>query len=58
MPTGETVAFSTLQIKHADMKTIDHQFDYNLYWVQTFKTIDDLEDYVKNTEGLTWDVIN
>ena len=57
MPTGETVAFSTLQIKHADMKTIDHQFDYNLYWVQTFKTIDDLEDYVKNTEGLTWDVI-
>jgi uncharacterized protein YjdB len=57
MPTNETVAFSILQIKHADMKTITHQFDYNLYWVQTFKTIDDLEDYVKNTEGLTWDVI-
>lgn len=57
MPTNETVAFSILQIKHADMRTINHQFDYNLYWVQTFKTIEDLEDYVKNTEGLTYEVI-
>ena len=56
MPTNETVAFTTLQIKHADMKTIDHQFQYNLYWVQTFKTVDDLDAYVKG-EGLTWEAI-
>ena len=56
MPTNETVDFTTLQIKHADMRTVDHQFQYNLYWVQTFKTMADLETYVKG-EGLTWEVI-
>lgn len=56
MPTNETVDFTTLQIKHADMKTVDHQFDYNFYWVQTFKSMDDLDAYVKG-EGLTWEVI-
>ena len=56
MPTTETVDFTTLQIKHADMRTVDHQFQYNLYWVQTFKSMADLENYVKG-EGLTWEVI-
>ncbi|MBQ4445983.1 MAG: DUF4979 domain-containing protein, partial [Prevotella sp.] len=56
MPANETVDFTTLQIKHADMRTVDHQFQYNLYWVQTFKSMADLENYVKS-EGLTWEVI-
>ena len=56
MPANETVDFTTLQIKHADMRTVDHQFQYNLYWVQTFKSMADLENYVKG-EGLTWEVI-
>jgi len=38
------------------MRTVDHQFQYNLYWVQTFKSMADLENYVKG-EGLTWEVI-
>ncbi|MBR5350861.1 MAG: DUF4979 domain-containing protein [Prevotella sp.] len=56
MPTNETVDFTTLQIKHADMRTVDHQFNYNLYWVQTFKNMAELDAYVKS-EGLTWEVI-
>lgn len=56
MPTNETVDFTTLQIKHADMKNTDHQIQFNLYWIQTFKTIEDLEKYIE-TEGLTFEVI-
>ena len=54
MPTNEWVKFTTLQIKHADMKTVDHQIDYNLYWVQTFKSMDDLHKYIAS-EGLTFE---
>jgi len=56
MPTNETVDFTILQIKHADMRTVDHQFQYNLYWVQTFKSMADLDAYVKSEE-LSWEVL-
>ena len=56
MPTNETVDFTTLQIKHADMKNVDHQIKFNLYWIQTFKTMEDLVKYIES-EGLTYEVI-
>ena len=46
--------FTTLQFKYADIATIDHQIQYNVYWVQTFKTLDDLEAYL-DKEGLTYE---
>jgi len=57
MPTNETVKFTTLQIKYADMKTASSQLNYNLYWVQTFKTLDDVLSYITDTDGLTYEQI-
>lgn len=54
MPTNETVDFTTLQIKYADMKTVDHQISYNFYWIQTFKSLSDVQKYIKS-EGLTYE---
>lgn len=56
MPTTETVKFNTFQLKYADFKTIDHQVTFNIYWVQTFKTLDDVLKYV-TSEGLTYEQI-
>ena len=56
-PTNESIAFNTFQLKYADIKTIDHQITYNLYWFQTFKSIDDVKKYVTDVDGLTFDVI-
>jgi len=56
MPTDEVVDFTTMQVKYADMKNVSHQVNYNLYWVQTFKTMDDLQEYL-TSEGLTWTVL-
>lgn len=56
LPTGSVAEFTTLQFKYADIKTLDHQVDYNVYWVQTFKNMDDLKKYIES-EGLTYDVI-
>lgn len=51
---GSVAEFTTLQFKYADIATIDHQIQYNVYWVQTFKTLDDLEAYL-DKEGLTYE---
>ena len=56
-PTNEFIKFTTFQLKYADIKTIDHQITYNLYWFQTFKSIDDVKKYVTNVDGLTYEVI-
>lgn len=53
LPTNASVKFSTLQWKYADIKSIGHQVNYSVYWVQTFKTLSDLQAYV-SSEGLTW----
>ena len=52
-PTNESISFRTFQIKYADIKTIDKPVTYNVYWFQTFKSITDVEDYIKH-EGLTF----
>ena len=56
-PTTEYIKFSTFQLKYADIKTIDHQITYNLYWFQTFKTVNDVKKYVTDVDGLTYEVI-
>ena len=56
-PTNESISFRTFQLKYADIKTIDHQITYNLYWFQTFKTVDDVKKYVTDVDGLTYEVI-
>jgi hypothetical protein len=56
-PTNESIVFNTFQLKYADIKTIDHQITYNLYWFQTFKTVDDVKKYVTEVDGLTYEVI-
>lgn len=55
-PTNEYISFSIFQLKYADMKTIDHQVTYNLYWFQTFKSLEDVGKYIEN-EGLTYEVV-
>ncbi|MBQ7571931.1 MAG: DUF4979 domain-containing protein [Bacteroidaceae bacterium] len=56
-PTNESISFNTFQLKYADIKTIDHQITYNLYWFQTFKTVDDVKKYVTDVDGLSYEVI-
>lgn len=56
MDAGTEVEFRTFQFKYADIKTIDHAIDYNVYWVQTFKTLQDVADYITG-EGLTYEII-
>lgn len=55
LPTA-TATFTTLQFKYADIATLTRQVQYNVYWVQTFKNLDDVAKYVKS-EGLTYDVV-
>ena len=54
-PTNETISFTVFQLKHADIKTVVHQLKFNLYWFQSFKSMDDLESYIKNVDGLTFE---
>lgn len=56
MPTNEEVMFKTFQFKYADIESISHDCEYNVYWLQTFKTMQDVADYI-NGEGLTYDII-
>lgn len=56
-PTNEWIKFTTFQLKYADIRTIDHQITYNLYWFQTFKSVDDVKKYVTDVDGLTYEVI-
>jgi len=57
MPTNEYVKFNTLQLKYADMKTATSQLQYNIYWVQTFKSLDDVVKYITDTDNLSYEVI-
>lgn len=56
-PTNESISFRTFQLKYADIKTINRQITYNLYWFQTFKSVDDVKKYVTDVDGLTYEVI-
>lgn len=56
-PTNESISFTTFQLKYADMKTVDHQVKYKFYWMQSFKSIADLQNYIKKVDGLEYDII-
>ncbi len=53
LPSNAVATFNTFQFKYADIRTINHQINYNVYWIQTFKTLDDIENYI-TSEGLTF----
>lgn len=55
-PTNESISFNTFQLKVADIATVSHQIQYNVYWMQSFKSIADLQNYIKNVDGLTYEV--
>lgn len=55
-PANDIGEFTTFQIKYADMRTLTDQVTYNVYWVQTFKTVDDVKAYIES-EGLTYEQI-
>ena len=55
-PTNEAISFNTFQLKVADIATVTHQIQYNVYWMQSFKSIEDLQSYIKNVDGLTYEV--
>lgn len=56
LPVTSAATFTTLQFKYADIATLTRQVDYNVYWIQTFKTVDDLKKYIES-EGLTYEVV-
>lgn len=56
-PTNESISFRVFQLKYADIKTIDHSFDYKVYWMQTFKSVADVENYVKKVDHVEYDVV-
>lgn len=56
MPASSVAKFTSMQFKYADIATLAEQKTYNVYWVQTFKSMDDLKKYIE-TENLTYDVI-
>ena len=55
-PTNESISFNTFQLKYADIKTINHQITYNIYWFQTFKSVDDVMKYITDVDGLSYEV--
>ncbi len=55
-PTNESITFNTFQLKVADIATVDHQIQYNVYWMQSFKSIADLQKYIENVDGLTYEI--
>lgn len=55
LPTTSVAEFTTLQFKYADIVSTT-QPSYNVYWVQTFKTLNDVKAYIES-EGLTYEVI-
>lgn len=48
--------FTTFQFKYADIEKLSNQVTYNVYWIQTFKTIDDLKAYI-TSEGLDYTIV-
>ena len=46
--------FTTLQFKYADIKTVTSQITYNVYWIQTFQSLEDVAEYIES-EGLTYE---
>ena len=49
--------FPTLSVKYADIVGASgNSLTYKVYWIQTFKSLDDLRDYITNVDHLTYEV--
>lgn len=53
---GKELKYDYIQFKYANIKPMDSQVKYNVHWVQTFKTIDDVKEYIRG-EGLTYEIV-
>ena len=53
LPATTIAEFNVFQIKYADMKTSEAQIEYNVYWVESFKSIEAVGAAIE-AEGLTW----
>ncbi len=56
LPIDSAVEFTSFQIKYADIETCTAPITYKIYWVQTFRTVDEVKAYIES-EGLTYEVI-
>jgi hypothetical protein len=56
-PKDATLKATLFQMKYADMKGLNHQIQYNIYWVQTFKSLSDVQKYITDTDKLTFSVV-
>lgn len=56
VPTDGTLTVKTFQFKYADIKVAASQLTYKLYWIQSFKTVEDVKAYVTKVDGLTYEV--
>ncbi|MBR1877606.1 MAG: DUF4979 domain-containing protein [Paludibacteraceae bacterium] len=54
LPATTVAEFTTFQFKYADMKTSEAQIEYNVYWVETFKSIEAVQAAIE-ADGLTWE---
>ena len=54
LPNNALAEFTTFQFKYADISPISHQLTYDVHWIQSFKTLQDIEDYI-TSEGLTFE---
>ncbi len=52
LPTTAVATFGTFQFKYADIKPATTPLDYEVHWVQTFRTLEDVENYIAS-EGRT-----
>lgn len=58
LPTTAVASFPTLSVKYADIAgTGKTSITYNIYWVQTFRNLDDLKAYITDVDKLTYEVI-
>lgn len=59
LPTSSVAEFTTFQFKYADIATTNpsEKVIFNVYWVQTFKTVKDVQNYIEDVDDLTFEVI-
>lgn len=53
LPATTVAEFTTFQIKYADMKNSETQVEYNVYWVETFKSLEEVNNKLTN-DGISW----
>lgn len=56
LPASAVATFTSMQFKYADIKPLAGQVTYNVYWVQSFRSLEELQQYIQS-EGLTYNVV-